>query len=594
MRVFTTIQSSLFVLLTTLTVAEAFLDTDQKCQLSIFTPFSTWWNNQTYSAVGLFNVFSNATTIGHSQLAAAIMAAQQFNDRDTSVVADLADLTTDCNVQFDLDNLLVYNSGETRYSASQALFRAETKPCAIVGPYTDRIANQLSVLALAGEIPHVVTRSYSLDVASDYLHPFTSSVYPDLRISARKVADYLLFKGRIDSVAILYDLNDVGPQRFEALKGEFQLRNIGHLGFSFIENIPEFGLDSALFPPLEALREIQNRGFRTIVFCLDDPLVSLQDVADAIVELGMDDGEHFFVFHDQFEPRLYVEEPNENITSVVLGSAWILALPEFHFHPELPFMQSWKNQGDDTVEFLNAINPIQDESSVGYIFAGEDFFQTVEPEYGAGFMFDAVMAVGIGACQAEKAADGTISSAAHQAAIREINFTSSTGRLSFGEDTPDRNGAREDDTVPFVAVNFVTEELGSFASPEIIFPGEQWKSISNTSFIYRDGTTFPPKNLRRPPKQNYLSKGLRIFGFTLMSISMAFGLASGIWVFVCRKHRILAASQPVFLYLICFGTIVQSSSIVTISFDESYGWTKNQLDKSCVSVGFQWLMFLPT
>jgi len=556
---------------------------DGLCALSVFSPFTT--NNGTQSAVGLFT--SPNTTIGHSQLAAAIMAIQQFNERNSSVVPQLAELVEDCNIQVDLEKSLLYDSGADAFGSARALYRAVEEPCAIIGPFDDSVAEQLATLAMAAEIPHVVSRAYSLGVTSETENPYTTTVYPDLLSSARQVASYLSFKERTDHVAIIYGLSDLGLQRYEALRVEFRERMIGHMGFSFAEVATELQYFTDLFPPITALREIKQRGQRTIVFCLDNPKSSLQPIADAIEELDMNNGDYFFVFHDRFDPNQYFDGANQNLTDFVKGSAWIVTVPEFHLDYTLPFGASWLSQGKDTVDTLNEVIPVEEESSPGFIFTNDDFFQTTEAEYGAGFMFDAIMAALIGACQAHRSPDGSISGSSHQAAIRNLNFTGATGTVAFGAEVSERAGTRQEGTVPWVAVNFIDD--GDVDIPEFVNAEGEWQSDQGIDFVYaKERTSGPP--LRAPTKANYLTKGLRVFGFTLMSIAMACGVGSAIWVFMNRKHRVLTASQPPFLYLICLGTIVQSASIFTISFDESYGWTKGQLDKACMAM--PWLLAL--
>jgi gamma-aminobutyric acid type B receptor len=71
---------------------------------------------------------------------------------------------------------------------------------------------------------------------------------------------------------------------------------------------------------------------------------------------------------------------------------------------------------------------------------------------------------------------------------------------------------------------------------------------------------------------------------------MLFALATVVWVFIHRKHKVLTAAQPYFLYLLCFGAIVEASAILPISFDESYGWSTEQLSSACMAT--PWLLSL--
>lgn len=98
-------------------------------------------------------------------------------------------------------------------------------------------------------------------------------------------------------------------------------------------------------------------------------------------------------------------------------------------------------------------------------------------------------------------------------------------------------------------------------------------------FIYPDGSTTNPPLLRDPTEHNYLNDGLRGLGFALFGIAVLFALGSCAWVFVHRANKVVRAAQPFFLYTISFGCILFSSAIIPLSFDESDGWTEDQLSK---------------
>jgi hypothetical protein len=128
---------------------------------------------------------------------------------------------------------------------------------------------------------------------------------------------------------------------------------------------------------------------------------------------------------------------------------------------------------------------------------------------------------------------------------------------------------------------------------DILSPGNpsgEWTALRE--FVYRDGGTIPPELLRDPTEKNYLNPGLRVTGLTLMAIAMFTCIISAAWIYAHHKHRLLVASQPVFLYLICLGSLVQASAILSISFDENIGWTEPQLNSACMAT--PWLISLGT
>jgi 7 transmembrane sweet-taste receptor of 3 GCPR len=63
-------------------------------------------------------------------------------------------------------------------------------------------------------------------------------------------------------------------------------------------------------------------------------------------------------------------------------------------------------------------------------------------------------------------------------------------------------------------------------------------------------------------------------------------LASGIWVFLNRSHKLVRASQPEFLYLLCFGAALVAPSVMFVSFDEEKDVSVEQLSRMCSA--FPW------
>lgn len=103
-------------------------------------------------------------------------------------------------------------------------------------------------------------------------------------------------------------------------------------------------------------------------------------------------------------------------------------------------------------------------------------------------------------------------------------------------------------------------------------------------FLFRDGTINPPKLLRDLPDQNYLSPVLRYVGLAMMALVLVDCAGLGLWVFLNRKHRVVVASQPHFLYLLIFGAATSSLPIFGISTDENWGFTAEVLGKHCMSI----------
>jgi hypothetical protein len=129
-----------------------------------------------------------------------------------------------------------------------------------------------------------------------------------------------------------------------------------------------------------------------------------------------------------------------------------------------------------------------------------------------------------------------------------------------------------------------------FSRPATFFVAktQQWVDVNAT--VFADGSTQPPKLLRDDPEQNFLSTPTRTAGLALLTVALAFAAISACWVMMYRHHQVVLAGQPPFLLILCLGSATVASAIFPLSFDESHGWTEEELAKACCAM--PWLICL--
>lgn len=353
----------------------AVIEGDGNCILFSFVPFTFAGVFPTSSFSGRY---TNQTNVGFSHVAAALLAMDHFNNRNASMVSELADFTN-CTVQFDMNKSLFFDTGSVSHFASKSFWNEEIDPCAMAGPFNDIPAIDLSVLALSAEIPLVAHRAFNLRVASNDLSPYTSQVFPGTQASAKNLVDYLLFKERTNYIGVLYALTETGVHRREALSIELNKNQIKWTssGYDILND------DTATKESfLEALKRIKDSKYRTIVVAMEFPFVEMELLADAAEELEMNEGEYFWVFFSIFDAsKIYSDEPN--LLKLLSGSALVLPFSNAYLNESHPFRSAWGSQGKTEIDRLNAANPINPDE-VGYIFASDDWFNTTDMEYGSG------------------------------------------------------------------------------------------------------------------------------------------------------------------------------------------------------------------
>jgi hypothetical protein len=530
---------------------------------------------------------------GFSQMVSALLAIEVFNARDASIVPELEQVVfQECNVQIDTSRSLIFNTDTYGHLAAESLVQQDNFPCAVAGLFNDMPAQGLSALAAAMHFPVTVDRAFNIRIVSDTFSPYTSQVFPDLMTSIQQLTQFLLHKGRTDFVVGLFPLTDTGAQwtgGFHLAFGDF---NIRHEVVSYITPALDGGIVSPTANIRAALERVKQTGFHTIVVAMEVVFLELPLIADAAEEQGLLSGEYFWVFSGDIDTA-FLFQSNANVTKVLKGAAWMTPA-ELHITAPSQdrFLRAWVRSNDTQVKRANAANPMK-PGEAGFFFADSAYFQTYKPDYGNGFMFDATMASAMGACLAGDAnvgsnKSGNITSKAHLQGIRSVDFEGATGRVKFGR-FADSDGSRLNSTVTWAIFNLIPslDPFEPIALSEI-YTDETWTKV--THFVYADSTIYPPKLLRDVPEQNYLNNAIRAVGLALMGAVLLLASTTAAWVYLHREHRVLRAAQPPFLYMLALGSAISASTVIPISFDESYGWSEQQLSRACMAI--PWLLSL--
>ena len=205
------------------------VESDGVCPLLVFLPYTTSFYNESGALQAV--PYEGVDTIGgFSFMAAALLAIDHFNSRNTSVVPELTGLTSGCNVTLHIDQESFMDTGVLARVTSQRLYQAQRKekPCVIVGPFNDFPALDLATMAQASATPNVVCRAYNGRVTSNFFNRYSSSVWPDTYASASSIVGFLRSKGRTNYTSFLYSLSDTNFQRHENLAVQ-----LGLLGMEF-------------------------------------------------------------------------------------------------------------------------------------------------------------------------------------------------------------------------------------------------------------------------------------------------------------------------------------------------------------------------
>jgi hypothetical protein len=168
--------------------------------------------------------------------------------------------------------------------------------------------------------------------------------------------------------------------------------------------------------------------------------------------------------------------------------------------------------------------------------------------------------------------------------VLQSSFQGASGPVSFGKENVK---GRNSEDIMIGLYNIRPEPLNpatgkrSYASVlTSIWDGSTWEDVEGTVIVNRDGSTSPPKVLLAFD-ENFITESVRAIGLALMFFAWILALSSLILVGWLRKDPVVQRAQPIFMQLLCVGSIIMSAAIFTLSFDEGAGWSDKQLDVAC-------------
>jgi len=135
-------------------------------------------------------------------------------------------------------------------------------------------------------------------------------------------------------------------------------------------------------------------------------------------------------------------------------------------------------------------------------------------------------------------------------------------------------------------------EMGELSARTLYQLINEGETVPNKIFgtalveVVRVPVDLPPPNVN----QNYIGN-FRIMGYVLYAVAVMFDIGFLAWTVARRKDRVVRASQPEFLILICVGSLILVSSIIPMGVDDEIA-TQKQASSACMikfwllSVGF--------
>jgi hypothetical protein len=385
-----------------------------------------------------YGSWPDAATLGKasfSLMAAAELARKHFNERDATIVPELAQLG-DCSILLETEKspggeTLYIDSAYSRSTSVEKLLdmtinaiEVGSSFCGVVGPIEPRANEGVSVLSESLQIPQVAYATIDRRLRRKDDFPTFARVIPVAADLGNAVAKYVQRVWERDYIAVIYDKSDYGEQFEDPLEGAQEM-----LGYKTITNHIIEGNDESIE---SALEEVSAKGYRTILLVTDREAI-LDDVARIAETKGLLGVGFFWVVSGGALPSALLPtlryEVDSPVDKLLRGAAVFTNYDPFVYNGETdPFLKAWRRQNSTLVDRLNSIQPRQSNGG-DFFTANPSYFQTETPTEYASFMYDAVMATGIGACNALRA--GNSSNRGHYNKIVSSSFQGASGPVSF-------------------------------------------------------------------------------------------------------------------------------------------------------------------
>ena len=199
------------------------------------------------------------------------------------------------------------------------------------------------------------------------------------------------------------------------------------------------------------------------------------------------------------------------------------------------------------------------------------------------FAYDAVIALGLAACQLDR----DITGIDLFRSLPRVRFEGASGRVEFHPKTVTR--IYED--MPYSLTNIRSlldiDGIIAITGPEAAILKSNHIVQNFNNFTYADGSLNQPPQKNVYEEMNLSNNAVLGCMYGMAIVSMLLPLCAGIWTYRNRDTPCVRESQPIFLGILCLGTFLTGSTIVFLTFQEPM--SLEVLDAGCKVA--PWLFF---
>lgn len=487
-------------------------------------------------------------------LAAVALAADHLNSGNGSIIPELEGLNETCNIRFVAEFIdTVGDAGTAVKTLRGILDRERFRPCAFIGAFMSTVSIPTSILTGVEGYPQISALSTSPDLDDKSRFPLFGRVVPTAENYGKPLLDFLYNQWGIEHLGVFHSTWDVGLAYLAGLQAavtesfpQVQLHPVSY-------NLDRFGAPDLqdLMIRIKLLKDTGVRFFFLIGATSDHKPIFLEAQRQGIMGTGI----HNWILSDTFYAAEQEFLPSSPKLSAATGvSVFKVVQSREGVGGYTPFRDAWQAIGssEQDLSYLREKIPRFKNSSGFSTAMDASMFQDMYAY--VPLFYDAMAMIGLAACSLNTT---DFTGSEHFQAILDTHFVGASGPVALNPET----GTRLVEKVMFRFANFVPVRLANgnvTLSPRVVATYQEAVWSMQEDAYFNDNTTTIPLDL--PPQQisyNRIGGSLRVVGYVLFAVVLSTSMVMAAWTWSNQKTRVIKASQPLFLHLVCFGRFIR-------------------------------------
>ncbi|CAJ1931277.1 unnamed protein product [Cylindrotheca closterium] len=506
-------------------------------------------------------------------MAAVLLALEHLNTGNGTLVEEVGGLDERCNIKFtsEFKDTALSESESLNHVVELTGRSQETElPAAYVGAFRSACSMVTSLVTGLRGIPQISPVSTSSHLNDVGQYPLFGRTVPSDDGTAVPAIKYLREQLGVRHLAILYVNDSYG----NAYTAGMQLAAALHAPDMTIH---AFDLPITLTPDVveNAVSVLKSSGY-LYFFGIFDPRQYEPIMTEAYHQGIAGDGEHNWMFSDALSTSVTQRgiDANSPLRFAIQGSIQIAAVggvpgrdPRYDLF--LQSLRDLRNSVDmATLQSYHPTYPDEPEYYVQTIAEDPESYFSRVTTGSVPFMYDAVIALGLAACNVDYNETDYFDGYQHFEKFKETEFEGASGTIRFDRAT----GTRLADAARFTITNFVhMGNVGNTATFENVetdvFQDGEWINVEPR--VFNDGTSNTPPDLPPvEPNNLYIGAVLRSIGIVITCSIWAISMGLALWMACHREAPVVRASQPIFLGIIALGCFLMGTSIIFLSLDD--------------------------